>query len=295
MKMGQVANLCVSLLFCFTAASAFAAPVILYEGTAEYGWSHSGSQSWGGNWTANARNIVISKIRKEIGSMVNLRQLDSYVGKNVSRSITGAGRGTYGYGEGSLSYVGGKSSVQKQRWLNGNNYLIDVANVRLKPGTAYSKTKGDFWGNSKSWDASATFLYDYRVYGNDIAREDRVATNGGAPSVRSANYTTPAPPKYGNDNRFGRPGAARGGSKSPPLRFVFSDGEITHDGYGKWMIAGRGMSFTLTEISNTTRGAHLYEANTNSHVYLTRDRVYWTANLPYWGTGQPVRLVASGW
>lgn len=53
--------------------------------------------------------------------------------------------------------------------MNANNLLINVRNVRIKPGTAFSKTNQEppppFGSGKRSWFASATMLYDYEIWG----------------------------------------------------------------------------------------------------------------------------------
>eukprot|EP00921_Rhytidocystis_pertsovi_P017919 GHVQ01028143.1.p1 GENE.GHVQ01028143.1~~GHVQ01028143.1.p1 ORF type:complete len:278 (-),score=11.21 GHVQ01028143.1:366-1199(-) len=148
---------------------AVAAPAgqLLYRGTSEFGWSHSGVQGWGSSWGRRARNEALGQIQRRIASMVNLGELNTFTKRDNNQAIKSAGKGTYGYGEGKLAWASSKSSVDQQRWVNRNNFLIDVSNVRIKPGTDYSKTRGgSFPSFKRSWHASATMIYNYAIYGN---------------------------------------------------------------------------------------------------------------------------------
>ena len=57
-----------------------------------------------------------------------------------------------------------KRKADKTIWVNENNFLIDVKNVRIKPGTDWTKSSKN-WKGENSWEASATMLYDLRIFG----------------------------------------------------------------------------------------------------------------------------------
>ena len=132
---------------------------LLYRGTASYGWSHRGHASWGSNWQANAKNVAREEIRRMLASMVNLRDLDRVTGGQSSRAISGAGGG----GTGRLAYADSKSRTERERWINGNNYLISIVGpVRLTNG--WTKTSQS-WTGKRNWQASATITYTYEIHG----------------------------------------------------------------------------------------------------------------------------------
>jgi len=96
--------------------------------------------------------------------MVNLQQLETFTNSNFSTSIKASGAGTYGYGQGSIAYAGSKNTAEQVRWVNGNNFLINVKAVRIKPGTDWSKGSQN-WKGERTWKAAATMIYEYEVYG----------------------------------------------------------------------------------------------------------------------------------
>lgn len=155
-------------IMAIAAAQAEAAPAgrLLYRGSSEFGWSHSGVRSWGGNWGVRAQNEALEQIKTRIASMVNLRQLDEFTHSNLTRKIDASGQYSEAIVSGKISLAESKDATSQSRWVNGNNFLIDVRNVRIKPGTDYSKTHdGGPFGGGRSWEASATMIYDYEVYG----------------------------------------------------------------------------------------------------------------------------------
>jgi len=109
--------------------------------------------------------------------MVNLGQLETFTKKDVSQSISGA----YSYpNSAKIAASQSKSGTEATNWVNANNLLINVTNVTIKPGTAFSKTtkNPDFpIGNgARSWFASATMIYTYEIWGK-------------APAPSSVKYT----------------------------------------------------------------------------------------------------------
>lgn len=139
---------------------------LLHKDTFEYGWGHSGVESWGGNWHARARNEALEQIRRTVAKMVNLKELETFVKKDIKGS--GGLEGSSGEDSSSvkISASGEKSTEERERWVNQNNYLINVENVRIKPGTDWTKTKKT-WDGKRSWKASATMLCDLEIYGKE--------------------------------------------------------------------------------------------------------------------------------
>ena len=136
---------------------------LLYRGTARYGWSHKGVESWGGNWQVRAKNEALEAIRTRIASMVNWQQFYEFTGKNHASDFSGSGWGTAGAGGGSIKYAQSMNRTQQQQWVNRNNYLIDILSIRAVPGTAYSKTTSKH--GKRKWIASLQLEYTYAIYG----------------------------------------------------------------------------------------------------------------------------------
>ena len=139
---------------------------LLYEGTFEYGWNHSGVESWGGNWDRRACNEALEQIRRTVAKMVNLKELETFVKKDLKGSFAGEESQKQDSSSLKISLSGEKSTQEKEHWVNQNNYIIDVKNVRIKPGSDWSKTKKN-WDGKRSWKASATMLCDLQIYGKE--------------------------------------------------------------------------------------------------------------------------------
>ncbi|MGG3799961.1 hypothetical protein [Metabacillus fastidiosus] len=129
-----------------------------------YGWSHSGVQSWGGNWQQNAVNQAAEQIRNSIGMMVNLKQLESFTKKDLKSALDVAGATSKISSSMKIGWKQDKSSTEQTNWVNQNNLLIDVSDVRIVPGTAWSKTEVN-WKGERKWKASATMQYRLRIWG----------------------------------------------------------------------------------------------------------------------------------
>ena len=137
----------------------------LYEGTFEYGWSHKGVKGWGANWHRHARNIALEQIRKKIATMVNLKELETLAKKDLKQSLIGKGsKGKTGDSI-SISLSKDKSKEDQVRWLNENNYLIDIKNVQIIAGTDYTKSTDERPLRGRTFMASATMQVDLRIYG----------------------------------------------------------------------------------------------------------------------------------
>jgi hypothetical protein len=158
-------SLCSALivLFCFSSPT-LAEMKLLYEGTFEYGWSHSGVRSWGGNWGIRAQNEALEKIRRKVSTMVNLQELETFVKKDLNRSISGEGSVKKSF---KISASDSMSSEDKERWVNRNNLLINISDVRIKQGTDWTKTRDERPLGGRHWDASATMLCDLKIYGKE--------------------------------------------------------------------------------------------------------------------------------
>jgi hypothetical protein len=83
---------------------------------------------------------------------------------------------------GKIGFADRMDTATQSRWINGNNFLIKVGNVRVKPGSAYTKTRDEGpFGGGRSWEASATMVYDYEIWGPD--------TGGNGEHVLKIEYT----------------------------------------------------------------------------------------------------------
>jgi hypothetical protein len=155
-----------ALLFLFaTVATAHAEMKLLLElKSQEYGWGHSGHASWGGNWGVRAKNEALEQIRTKIASMVNLKELETFTKKDLKKDLNLEGDKS---GKAKIGLSDSKSNEEKLKWVNENNFLIEVSDVSIKPGTEYTRTRGGGPGRSRSWSASATMLYTLRIYGKE--------------------------------------------------------------------------------------------------------------------------------
>ncbi len=122
-------------------------------------------KSWGSGWETAAVSDALGKIQTNIASMVNLGQLETFTRKDISTSISGE----YTYPKSvKIAFSQNKSSADATKWVNANNLLINVKNVRIKPGTAYTKTTQEppppFGSGARQWKAWATMLYTYEIW-----------------------------------------------------------------------------------------------------------------------------------
>ncbi len=140
---------------------------LLYEGTFEYGWSHSGITSWGANWHVNACNIALEQIRRRVASMVNLKELEAFVKTDLKRDIAGEGSESEDSSSFKISHSENKSNEWKENWVNENNYLIDVKNVRIKSGTDWADGEDNRPFGGRTWNASATMECDLQISGKE--------------------------------------------------------------------------------------------------------------------------------
>lgn len=137
---------------------------LMLDQTFTYGWSHSGVQSWGANWGIHAVNQAAEQIRTSIAMMVNLQQLEVFTGKDLKSAIDVAGSEGMESSSIKIGWKKDMSTTEQMNWINRNNFLIDVSDVRIVPGTMWSKTETD-WQGRRSWKASATMQYRLRIWG----------------------------------------------------------------------------------------------------------------------------------
>ena len=140
--------------------------LVLELSNREYGWGHSGVESWGGNWHARAKNEALEQIRTRIASMVNMKELETFTGTDIKRELDAEGAKGKDSASIKIGYSEGKSEQEKLRWVNENNFLIDISDVSIKPGSDWTKTKKPF-GKPRTWQASATMVYALRIYGKE--------------------------------------------------------------------------------------------------------------------------------
>ena len=139
---------------------------LLHEGTFEYGWGHSGVSSWGSNWHVRACNEALEKIRRAVAKMVNLKELETFVKKDLKGSAGFEGSSGEDSSSIKISASGDKSTEERERWVNQNNYLIDIKNVRIKPGSDWTQSEKN-WKGERTWKASATMFCDLQIYGKE--------------------------------------------------------------------------------------------------------------------------------
>jgi hypothetical protein len=144
--------------------------LLLEENGLEYGWDYDGNKSWGGKWQRRAVSQANNEIRNAIADMANLEQFERFTEVDIQRKLETQGKGNYsqakaeGGHELGVKYDDGKKKTNKEWRKYRNNFIVVVDNVRIKPGTAWSKTEKN-WKQERSWEASATVLYDVRIYG----------------------------------------------------------------------------------------------------------------------------------
>lgn len=134
--------------------------------TFEYGWGHSGVESWGGNWQVRACNEALEQIRTRVAMMTNLGELETFSKSDIDQKLDA--KYTSGKSASSIEIgLGNKQNEEaKEKWVNANNLVIAVDNVQIKDGTAWTKTK-DHPFRGRSWVASATMLCDIKIYGKE--------------------------------------------------------------------------------------------------------------------------------
>lgn len=139
---------------------------LLLETTGEYGWSHEGHSSWGDDWHRMACNEALEQIRTRIASMVNLKELETFTNQDLKNNLNVEGAFSKDSSSFKIGSAHDKSKEEKQRWLNENNFLIDVSDVSVKPNTDWTKTEKN-WKGERTWKASATLLYRVRIFGKE--------------------------------------------------------------------------------------------------------------------------------
>lgn len=139
---------------------------LLHEAPFEYGWKHSGVESWGKHWHRRAVAVAYEQIRAKIASMVNLKELERFTKKDLSGKLGVTSTSTQDSSSLGVEFGGNKSDEERLRLVKENFFLVDVRNVRIKPGTDWSKTR-DHWLRGRSWKASAVMLCDLLIYGKE--------------------------------------------------------------------------------------------------------------------------------
>lgn len=142
--------------------SAHAQGKLIYRGTSEYGFSRSSHAP-----TLQREAVVMAQeqIRNRINQMTNIAQFSSFAKQNVTKNLDVSGSYAKVIASGQVKYGTSSTSESATSWIaNGNNWLIVVTDVRIKPGTWYSKTEKN-WKGERSSKAGAVMLYDYAVYG----------------------------------------------------------------------------------------------------------------------------------
>jgi len=175
------------LFFCYgvTATSAQSKPSarLLYQGTGEFPWHHSGVRSWGSDWHKAAVVDAHKQIVEEINKQVNLVAFAQWISQKSGRSIDFSKWVDLNKGSGSRIIATESKDVQSfQSWINANHYLIIVRNVRIKPGTDKTETRNE-WG-VRSWKAWAIMLFDYEVWGPS-QQSDSPSSNQGSQGTSS--------------------------------------------------------------------------------------------------------------
>ena len=138
---------------------------LLADVTSTYGWNHEGHQSWGGRWGIRAVNEATEEIRNTVARMVNLKQLETFTKKDLKSSLDVAGAKGKDSASIKIGWAQSKSSTDQMNWINQNNFLIDVRDVHIVPGTDWSKTTKD-WTGKRRWQASALMQYRLLIWGN---------------------------------------------------------------------------------------------------------------------------------
>jgi hypothetical protein len=136
----------------------------LLETTGEYGWSHEGHASWGGNWGVNACNEALGQISGHIREMANLRELETFSNSSLKDDLGLNGVVAEDSASLMLTTSVDKNNQEQVHWVNQNNFIVIVQNVRIKPGTDWSDTSQN-WKGERTWKASATMQYDLRIWG----------------------------------------------------------------------------------------------------------------------------------
>eukprot|EP01006_Ploeotia_vitrea_P041974 TRINITY_DN66591_c4_g15_i1.p1 TRINITY_DN66591_c4_g15~~TRINITY_DN66591_c4_g15_i1.p1 ORF type:complete len:147 (-),score=2.90 TRINITY_DN66591_c4_g15_i1:402-815(-) len=120
----------------------------------EYGWNHKGVQSKGSDWHGWAISSAYDQISSKIEAAVNTGEFTTIL-KTSGAKIT----------QGSFKFDKSGDTEQYKHWVsNGNNFLVVVRNLRIKPGTDGTKTKAPAFG-ARSWEAWCVMLADVEIWG----------------------------------------------------------------------------------------------------------------------------------
>ncbi|MGB3218653.1 MAG: hypothetical protein WBD79_14740, partial [Anaerolineae bacterium] len=111
---------------------------LLCQKSGEQSWYHKGHARWD-NWEVAACNEALDQIRGRVNQSMNLRQLETFTNSNLRDSL-GVGLDV---SDDSVSFKLATSEDRNNQayvsWVNANNFLVEVANVRIKPGSAWSR------------------------------------------------------------------------------------------------------------------------------------------------------------
>jgi hypothetical protein len=139
---------------------------LIYRGSSEYGFNRS---SHAPTLQQEAVVMAMEQIRGSIDGMTNISQFTQFSKHNVTQDIDTSGSYAKVVASGRVKYSKTSNSEADNNWIrNGNNWLVVVSNVRIKPGTWYSRTETN-WKGERSSKAGAVMLYDFAVYGPDMA------------------------------------------------------------------------------------------------------------------------------
>lgn len=137
---------------------------LLLETTGEYGWSHKGHAPWD-DWQVNACNEALGQISGHIRAMANLKELETFSHSSLKDGLEL--NGVVAEDNASLKLFSNvdENNEEQVRWVNQNNFIVIVENVRIKPGTDWSRYERNQWTGERTFEASATVQYDLRIWG----------------------------------------------------------------------------------------------------------------------------------
>lgn len=159
-------------LLALTAPSRATAGRVIYRGAAEYGFKRNSHAP-----TLQREAVVLAQeeIRGSIDQMSNIAAFSNFVRTDVTQNIDASGSYSKIIVSGRLRYDTSKESESSQSWIrNGNNWLVLVSNVRIKPGTWFSHSEKN-WKGERSSKAGAVMEFDYEVYGPDLDTESQAS------------------------------------------------------------------------------------------------------------------------
>lgn len=143
---------------------------LIYSSTAaEYGYS------WTGHAPQSSGEAIVrahNEIGNRIDTVANISQLSSMTKRNITQNIDTSASYSKIVASGRVKYDKSESGEAFQQWTRNQNYwMVLVKNVRIKPGTWYSRTEKN-WKGERTSKAGAIMLYDFAVYGPDLANNE---------------------------------------------------------------------------------------------------------------------------